>query len=105
MKLMTALLAFCALSFGSAQLFEVGWQLDLNGGSPYFFASHDIYLFSLDAIDTQFYVSPSVEVTFGRDFWVQVQLLADSEWLTISARVLYHSVWGLAGRVGVLFSL
>jgi len=86
-------------SAAHAQTFEVGYELSLEAESLsespqiqtafFVYASHDFFLFDLEKVDTQFYISPSLEIVFGDRWWLGGQFLIDSPIATpvLSAKV------------------
>ena len=107
-RLLITLLLMCSLAF--AIDFEVGYELDEDGThAPFVYITDDFYLNEYEPWDTQFWLSPSLEIEFNTEdhweFWIQLQLLVDGPLATLSTRAKYTSEEVLEFRVGVLFSV
>lgn len=122
------LVVLLALPQAQAQTFEIGYEvmlepgqvqtyqepgLELAGYMPqlpevrsgfFVYGTYDLFLFELEAIDTQFYLSPSVELIFGSRYWLELQFLVDSPLFTASARTKYESSGRLESRLGLLIT-
>lgn len=100
-------------SMAQAQTFEVGYEVALESSTPhlpkassgfFLYATHDFFIAELEAVDTQFYLSPSVELIFGSRYWLELQFLMDSPLFTVSARTKYESSGRLESRLGLLIT-
>lgn len=124
--LVLALLAVLGLStlssVAQAQTFEVGYEVasapGYQGGAGlelaylppatvghfFVYATTDVFLFEIGALDTQVYLSPSAEITVGDRYWLELQLLVDAPIATLSATAKYESSGRLEGRIGVIIT-
>lgn len=87
------LLSLLALSFGSAQSYEVGYHLDYRGSAAFIYISNDFNLGYWGSVGI--WASPSVELTFSPRYlegWAQLQFLIDAPIATLSVRGKYELI-------------